>query len=145
VEDAYRLLLEERCPSWLYPITMGATTIWERWDSMLPDGNINPGEMTSFNHYALGAVADWLYQVVAGIRPAEPGYARLRLQPVPGPGLNWARAALDTRHGRVASGWRRDGESVHVEVEVPAGVDAEVVLPDGSVQNVTGGSHRFTC
>lgn len=69
VEAAYRLLLEEGCPSWLYPVSMGATTIWERWDSMLPDGSINPGEMTSFNHYALGAVADWIYQVVLGIRP----------------------------------------------------------------------------
>src|SRR5690606_30413886 len=69
IEDAYRLLLEEENPSWLYPVSMGATTIWERWDSMLPDGSINPGEMTSFNHYALGAVADWIYQVVLGIRP----------------------------------------------------------------------------
>ena len=69
VEAAYRLPLEEGCPSWLYPVSMGATTIWERWDSMLPDGSINPGEMTSFNHYALGAVADWIYQGVLGIRP----------------------------------------------------------------------------
>ena len=71
---------------------------------MLPDGSINSGEMTSFNHYALGAVADWLYQVVAGIRPAGPGYSRLLLHPAPGPGLDWARGALDTRHGRVECG-----------------------------------------
>ena len=62
VDTAYRMLMEKECPSWLYPITMGATTVWERWDSMLPDGSINPGEMTSFNHYALGAVADWMHR-----------------------------------------------------------------------------------
>ena len=66
---------------------MGATTIWERWDSMLPDGSINPGEMTSFNHYALGAVADWMHRVVGGIAPAAPGYARVRIAPQPGGGL----------------------------------------------------------
>ncbi len=75
LDDAYRLLLQQECPSWLYPVTMGATTIWERWDSMLPDGTINPGQMTSFNHYALGAVADWMHRIIGGITPVEPGYA----------------------------------------------------------------------
>ncbi len=68
-EAAFRLLMQRECPSWLYPVTMGATTIWERWDSMLPDGKVNPGEMTSFNHYALGAVADWLHRTAAGLAP----------------------------------------------------------------------------
>src|SRR5262249_39916577 len=81
---AYRLLTETACPSWLYPVTMGATTIWERWDSMLPDGSINPGEMTSFNHYALGSVADWMHRTIGGIAPAAPGYRELRFAPVPG-------------------------------------------------------------
>ena len=144
VDDAYRLLLEKGNPSWLYPVTMGATTIWERWDSMLEDGSINPGEMTSFNHYALGAVADWLYQVVAGIRPAAPGYSRLRLAPTPGPGLDHARAALETRHGRVECGWERAADDVVVRVVVPEGVEAEVVLPDGRHHTIGGGTHRFT-
>ena len=86
VDTAYRLLLQDRCPSWLYPVSMGATTVWERWDSMLPDGSINPGEMTSFNHYALGAVADFLHRVVAGLAPSEPGYRRLLVRPRPGGG-----------------------------------------------------------
>ena len=73
---AYRLLAQQECPSWLYPVTMGATTIWERWDSMLPDGSINPGEMTSFNHYALGAVADWMHRTVGGLAPAAPRGSR---------------------------------------------------------------------
>ncbi|MEV6350813.1 family 78 glycoside hydrolase catalytic domain [Actinoplanes sp. NPDC051851] len=143
VEDAYRLLLQTECPSWLYPVSMGATTIWERWDSMLPDGSINPGEMTSFNHYALGAVADWLYKDVAGLRPAAPGYSRLLLQPTPGPGLDFARAALDTPHGRAACGWSREGDRLIVTAVVPDGVEADVVLPDGTRHTVTSGDHRF--
>ena len=88
---------ETECPSWLYPVTMGATTIWERWDSMLPDGTINPGEMTSFNHYALGAVADWMHRVVGGLAPAEPGYRAVRIAPQPGGGLTWAKTSLSHR------------------------------------------------
>lgn len=143
VEEAYRLLLETECPSWLYPVTMGATTIWERWDSMLPDGSINPGEMTSFNHYALGAVADWIYQVILGIRPAEPGYARVRIKPQPGPGIEHARGALETRHGRIEVSWSTSGDGLTLEATIPDGVTAELVLPGGAAQEVTGGSHRI--
>ena len=114
LDDAYRLLLQTECPSWLYPVTMGATTIWERWDSMLPDGTINPGQMTSFNHYALGAVADWMHRVIGGIAPLEPGYSQVLIAPQPGGGLTWARASLDTRHGPVAVSWRQDaGRRLH--------------------------------
>jgi alpha-L-rhamnosidase len=142
-DDAYRLLLQTECPSWLYPVGMGATTIWERWDSMLPDGSLNTGDMTSFNHYALGAVVDWLHQVVAGIRPARPGYAAVRFAPQPGPGLDWARAALDSRHGRVECGWeRRDGE-ITVTVTVPDGVEATLALPDGRELPVPSGTHTI--
>lgn len=141
---AYRLLLERECPSWLYPITMGATTIWERWDSMLPDGRINSGEMTSFNHYALGAVADWIYQVVAGIRPAEPGYRRVRVQPVPGEGIDWVRATYESRVGPIAVEWRTAEGAFTLDVTIPDGVPADVVLPDGTTHEVTGGTHTFT-
>ncbi|MFJ3670320.1 family 78 glycoside hydrolase catalytic domain [Streptomyces sp. NPDC090106] len=141
VEEAYRLLLETECPSWLYPVTMGATTIWERWDSTLPDGSINPGEMTSFNHYALGAVADWLYKVVAGIQPAAPGYARVRFTPTPGPGLDRVSAGLDSPHGRIESHWRREGTDIEFRVRVPEGVEADILLPDGSTRTVVGGEH----
>ncbi|MFB8777599.1 alpha-L-rhamnosidase [Streptomyces broussonetiae] len=148
IDDAYRLLLQKEGPSWLHAVTLGATTIWERWDSMLPDGTVNAGEMTSFNHYALGAVVDWLYKTVAGIRPAEPGYTRLLLQPTPGPGLDWARGALDTPHGRVECGWRREEGAggairIDVDVRVPEGIEADVVLADGSRRTVTGGTHSF--
>lgn len=138
VTDAYRLLLETECPSWMYPVTMGATTIWERWDSMLPDGSINPGEMTSFNHYALGAVVDWIYQVILGIRPAEPGYARVQIQPVPGPGIDWARGSLETPHGPIEVDWSGGAEDFSLQVRVPEGVTAQVLLPDGASREMTG-------
>jgi alpha-L-rhamnosidase len=144
LDDAYRMLLQRESPSWLYSVTMGATTVWERWDSMLPDGSINPGEMTSFNHYALGAVADWMHRVIGGIAPAEPGYRTVRVAPRPGGGLTWARTSLETRHGRVAVEWRVLEGELEVDVTVPDGVTAEVDLPDGRRQRVTGGRHRLT-
>ena len=143
VEDAYRLLLQTECPSWLYSVSMGATTVWERWDSLRPDGTLNTGMMTSFNHYALGAVVDWLYQVVAGIQPAEPGYSAVRFVPTPGPGLDHAKASLDTRHGRTECGWRRDGHGITVEVLVPDGVRAELLHPDGRIETVPAGAHTY--
>src|SRR6185503_2435713 len=112
VDAAYRLLMQRDCPSWLYPVTMGATTIWERWDSMLPDGSINGGEMTSFNHYALGAVADWMHRTIGGIAPLAPGYARVLVAPRPGGGLTSARSSLDTRHGVVEIEWRREDDEL---------------------------------
>jgi alpha-L-rhamnosidase len=126
---AYRLLTQRECPSWLYPVTMGATTIWERWDSMLPDGAINPGEMTSFNHYALGAVADWMQRTIGGLAPAEPGYRRLEMRPRPGGGLTHARRAISPPTGwpNVRGASRR--ASITVEVVVPPNTTATVILP----------------
>ncbi|KRF22933.1 family 78 glycoside hydrolase catalytic domain [Phycicoccus sp. Soil802] len=146
LDDAYQLLLERECPSWLYPVTMGATTVWERWDSMLPDGTINPGEMTSFNHYALGAVADWMHRTIAGIAPLAPGYDRVLIAPRPGGGLTWAKGALDTRHGTIASDWSLDDQgTLSLRVTVPQGVEATVRLPDGTERVVVGaGDHQFT-
>jgi alpha-L-rhamnosidase len=122
---------------------MGATTVWERWDSMLPDGTINPGEMTSFNHYALGAVADWMHKAIGGIRPLEPGYALVLIQPQPGEGIDWAATSLKTPHGEVRSAWKYDDGVFRLEATVPDGVAADVVLPDGTRHGVTGGTHRF--
>ncbi|HEV7622962.1 MAG TPA: family 78 glycoside hydrolase catalytic domain [Amnibacterium sp.] len=143
LDVAYRLLTERGCPSWLYPVTMGATTVWERWDSMLPDGSINPGEMTSFNHYALGAVADWMHRVVGGLAPAAPGYSTVLVAPQPGGGITEAETTLVTPHGRVAVSWAVQDERLHVEVEVPEGVDAIVRLPGEDARTVTGGQHVF--
>ncbi len=146
-DTAYLLLTQQECPSWLYPVTMGATTIWERWDSLLPDGSVNPGEMTSFNHYALGAVADWMHRTVAGLAPAAPGYRRLLVRPRPGGGLTHARAEHDTPYGRAAVGWQRTGGRLDLTVTVPPGTTATVQLPAPSFKPVEVGSgeHTFTC
>jgi alpha-L-rhamnosidase len=142
---AYRLLMEQECPSWLYPLTMGATTIWERWDSLLPDGTVNPGEMTSFNHYALGAVADWLHRTVAGLAPAEPGYRRLEIKPRIGGGLTHAWARLDTPYGRAEAGWRLLAEAIEIEAVVPPNTVATVTLPDPGREpfEVGSGTHSW--
>ena len=108
---AYRMLLQTDCPGWLYPITMGATTIWERWDSMLPDGCINPGTMTSFNHYALGSVVDWLHRVVGGLAPREAGWKTFFVRPVvPDPrvekAIDTARVEFRSPYGMIRCKWR---------------------------------------
>ncbi|WP_307807427.1 family 78 glycoside hydrolase catalytic domain [Naasia sp. SYSU D00948] len=142
---AHRMLAETGCPSFLYPVTMGATTVWERWDSMLPDGTINPGEMTSFNHYALGAVADWLQRRLAGLAPAAPGYRRIIVEPVPGGSMTSAAFRLLTPYGPARSSWTLDGASFELVVEVPEGTTAEVRLPDGrDPMEVGPGRHTFT-
>ena len=145
LDVARRLLTATENPSWLYPVTMGATTIWERWDSMLPDGTINPGEMTSFNHYALGAIADWLHRSLAGLAPAEPGYARLHIEPHPLQGFDFAEAAHLTPYGRASVRWDRAGDDIVVQLAVPANTEADVVLPDGQRHTVGSGAHRFSC
>ena len=144
VDDAYHLLLQDQLPSWLYPVTMGATTIWERWDSMLPNGDVNPGEMTSFNHYALGAVADFMHRVVAGLAPAAPGYRDIRFAPRPGGGLTTASARHLTPLGQASISWKREGELLTVEVEVPAGATATVSLPGAAGVAVGPGRHTLT-
>ncbi|EFC83935.1 alpha-L-rhamnosidase [Parafrankia sp. EUN1f] len=147
LDTAYRLLLQTECPSFLYPVTQGATTIWERWDAIRPDGSLNDTGMTSLNHYALGAIADWLHRVVGGLEPAEPGYRRIRIAPQPGGGLTHATVTHDTPLGRVRVHWRHDpAVCLAVEVTVPAGAVAEVVLPhhpDGLTAQVGAGDHHW--
>ncbi|MEW2353397.1 glycoside hydrolase family 78 protein [Spirillospora sp. NPDC029432] len=141
---AYRLLAQRECPSWLYPVTMGATTIWERWDSLLPDGTVNPSGMTSFNHYALGAVADWLHRTVAGLAPAEPGYRAIAIAPRPGGGLTRASARLRTPYGLAASSWSVEDGRLTVEATVPANTTARVSLPGEEEHTVGSGTHAWT-
>ena len=142
LDDAYALLLQTECPSWLYPVTMGATTVWERWDSMLPDGTINPGEMTSFNHYALGAVADWLHRTVGGIAPAEPGYSRVLVAPRPGPGINHANTSLDSPAGRICVSWEVEDEQLSLEIDLPT--PGVLRLPGAPDAELAPGTHRVT-
>lgn len=141
LDDAYALLLQREAPSWLYAVTMGATTIWERWDSMLPDGSINPGEMTSFNHYAFGAVADWMHRTVGGLAPLEPGYRRILVAPRPGGGLTWASTSLQTPHGLAVVRWDLDGSELRLEATVPGGAEAVLRLPGRADETVGPGIH----
>ncbi len=122
-DAAYHMLLRRDCPSWLYPVIMGGTTIWERWDSMLPDGRLNPGDMLSFNHYALGAMADWLHRTLAGLAPAEPGYRRILVAPRPGGGLSFARASHETPYGRAEVHWSRTAGKLSGRGDRTAGDD----------------------
>jgi alpha-L-rhamnosidase len=124
---------------------MGATTIWERWDSLLPDGSVNPGDMTSFNHYAFGAVADWMHRAIAGLAPAEPGYRRLEIRPRIGGGLTHARARHETPYGPAEAGWRLVPGAVEIEAVVPPNTVATVTLPDPDRPpfEVGSGTHRW--
>ena len=149
VEDAYRMLLNTKCPSWLYEVRVGATTIWERWDGLdenglCPIGDDGTGGMISYNHYASGAVGDFLYRRVAGIEATEAGCRSFRVAPVPGTELTWAKAEVESPFGRIASEWHIENGTFTLEVTVPAGTECTVVLPGGSQRQVTQGRHCFS-
>jgi alpha-L-rhamnosidase len=146
MDVAHGMLLNKNCPSWLYPVTKGATTIWERWDSMLPDGSINPGDMTSFNHYAYGSVAKFMVERVAGLKQLAPAWARCYVDPCVGGGITSARASHLTPHGQVSVSWKvikRD--EMQIDVVVPPFTEMEVVLggSDSDVQVVGHGEWSF--
>jgi alpha-L-rhamnosidase len=142
---AARLLRQTENPSWLYSVRMGATTIWERWDSVLEDGTINPGEMTSFNHYAFGAIADWLHRIVGGLAPLGPGYHRLAVRPRPLAALSWASTELETPYGRARVRWDSADGGITVTATVPPNTTAQVTLPDGSAPfEVGSGQHVWS-
>lgn len=149
---AYRMLLQKRCPSWLYPITMGATTMWERWDSMLPDGSINPGEMTSFNHYALGSVGSWLHSTVGGVSPSSPGWKTILFAPIPGGTINSAKTSFLSPYGKIECSWETEKEGsgeggkkkFKLKATVPPNTTAEVKLPGKEeALKVRSGVHEF--
>lgn len=137
---AMRLLLNEDYPSWGFEIGMGATTMWERWDSIRANGEFGPVEMNSFNHYAYGAVGDWMFRRLGGLEMLAPGYRKVRIAPlVDHPAVTWASASIDTAYGRLSCQWRRGPGGLQVDVTIPPGVDAEVMLPAGSAADVREG------
>lgn len=161
VEAAYRLLMNDACPGWLFQVKAGATTTWERWDGLRADGSINGGEMafgdgstmTSFNHYAYGAVAEWLYRTVAGLAPdtSDPGYGTILFAPRPGGGLRHARAHCLTPYGHNQIAWRLGSDNgLDVELEIAAGARGRFAPPpgwrldgDGSTLDLASGVHSL--
>jgi alpha-L-rhamnosidase len=139
LDEAYLLLNRQEYPSWLYPVTQGATTIWERWDGQKPDGSFQDVGMNSFNHYAYGAVGDWMYRVMAGldVDPAAPGYKHVLIQPRPGGGFTSVKASHESLYGQVASAWTLDGSTFSLTVDVPANTHATIRLPGAKVASVT--------
>uniref|UniRef100_UPI00403F812B family 78 glycoside hydrolase catalytic domain n=1 Tax=Paenibacillus sp. FSL R5-0519 TaxID=2921648 RepID=UPI00403F812B len=136
---AYTILFQEDYPSWLYQVTQGATTVWEHWDGIKEDGSLWSADMNSFNHYAYGAIGEWLYRYVAGIKSDEhqPGFRMVHIEPQPGPGLDWVEASLETMYGQVASSWHRLAEGeMEIRVHIPVNTRGTVRLPGADAQIV---------
>ena len=152
VQEAYDLLFQDTCPSWLYPIQCGATSSWERWDSLLPDGTINqsddgPQDMVSFNHYAYGAVGTWLYTRIGGLSMVEPGYKTFRLAPVIGEQLTFAEVSHKCPYGTITCRWEKDALAKHgytLKFHVPEQTRAIVTCPDGIQREYTGGDYALS-
>lgn len=138
---AYKLLLQQTYPSWLYPVKMGATTIWERWDGIKPDSSFETPSMNSFNHYSYGAIGDWMYRAVVGIDTYADGvgYKHIKVMPHIGEGLTTAAATLQTYYGVLSSGWKVENGSISLDVEIPANTTANIYVPAKTAEGVTEG------
>jgi len=146
---AYDVLLQENCPGWMYQVKCGATTTWERWDALKPDGTVNEekmagsGEnMVSFNHYAFGSVGEFYYQYILGIRPEKPGFAKLHFAPYPDERLGGVSGSYLSVAGKIESAWRYEADGCHIRLATP--VEAVVLLPDGRSENVPAGTYEWT-
>ena len=141
-ELAYDLLLQKDYPSWLYPVTKGATTMWEHWDGINENGDFWSKDMNSFNHYAYGAVADWVYEVACGIKPVEeyPGFEKIIIQPTPTNKLDYLSAKIKTKYGVVSSKWYHLNGAIKYEIETPT--CAKIII-DGIVHEVNKGKYSF--
>ena len=148
-DDAFKMLLKDTCPSWLFEVKAGATTVWERWDALRADGTCNTGAddgtngMVSFNHYAFGAVGDFMYRRIAGIESVEGGYKTFNIKPLIGGDLTWAKAFVNTAYGKVSSYWFYKDGKLNVEVEVPVGSTCFLTLPWGGNETLKSGSYSF--
>ena len=136
---SYKLLLQEKYPSWLYPVKMGATTIWERWDGQKPDSSFQSVGMNSFNHYSYGAIGDWMYRQMVGLDTYEDGagYKHSKVQPHIGGGFTNASASLDTYYGKLSSGWKLQGEDIYLDVIIPANTTSSVFIPTKDATKVS--------
>ena len=142
-ETAYKLFFQNKNPSWLYSVDHGATTVWEHWNGIKDDGSFWSTDMNSFNHYAYGCVAEWMYGTVCGVKQTDVAYKKIKLAPVPNEKLGFAKCALETVSGRIESHWYYSGDRICFEFTVPAGVEAEITLPNGFSETVCGGSYTY--
>ncbi len=142
---AYTLLLQREFPSWMYSVRKGATTIWEHWDGLKPDGSVWSSDMNSFNHYAYGAVAAWMYGTMCGIKPdeAKPGYENVKIAPIPDARLDYAYAELDTKNGTVKSGWKKTADGFEISVTIPENTTADITVA-GKTEQVGAGVYTYT-
>ncbi len=140
---AYRVVLQESYPGWLYSVRQGATTMWERWNSYTHENGFGDAAMNSFNHYAYGAVGEWMYSVIAGIDAAEPGFRKILIHPQPGGGLTWAKGRLESPYGVISTAWKLDDSKFTLEVTIPPNTTATIRLPDGKSHESGSGTYTF--
>ncbi|HTB26240.1 MAG TPA: family 78 glycoside hydrolase catalytic domain [Puia sp.] len=136
---AYQLLLQDTYPSWLYPVKMGATTIWERWDGQKPDSSFQTPGMNSFNHYAYGAIGDWMYRNITGIDNygEAAGYKKISIRPHPGGNLTYANADLETGYGKLSAHWKTTEGKFIMDAEIPANTKAVIYIPASAAESIT--------
>jgi alpha-L-rhamnosidase len=134
---AYIVLLQQTYPSWLYQVTLGATTMWERWDGWTPGAGFQTIGMNSFNHYAFGSVGEYLYSVVGGIKPTSPGYKTILIQPVPGTGLTWANTSYNSARGLITTAWTNTGNTFNLDTMIPPNTTARIYVPTTNASAVT--------
>lgn len=145
VEEAYRILFNEDCPGWLYCINLGATTIWERWNSLLPDGTISGINMNSLNHYSYGSVCEAIYSDIIGLKPTKPGFREVEIAPHPNYRLKQAKLSFKSPHGEIQVGYAIKDDQLEVDVVLPAGVKANLLLPNGESHELIGETKQFLC
>jgi alpha-L-rhamnosidase len=140
---AFKLLMQETYPGWLYSIHQGATTMWERWNSYTKDKGFGLASMNSFNHYAYGAVGEWMYATIGGLNAVEPGYKKILIKPVIGGGLTHARCTLKTPYGTLSSDWKLTGDTFELKTVVPPNTTATIELPDGTREESGSGARTW--
>lgn len=148
-DTAFKMLLNTQCPSWLYEVRVGATTVWERWDGLdengeCPIGDDGTDQMISYNHYASGAVGAFLYRRVLGVEPVLPGYKLFKFAPLVGGGLTEADGTVGTPYGEIKAAWHIENDEMTAEITVPMGTACTVTLPGGVEQNLSSGSYTLT-
>lgn len=140
-ETAFRVLLQDKCPSWLYAIRKGATTTWESWDGIQENGKVGA---LSYNHYAFGCVMDWIYRNIGGIRPAKPGFKEIIIQPITTSSIKSANCKYHSVYGDICCSWEVHGDTWKVDVEIPGNTRATVMLPDGREENIGSGKYTYS-